>query len=879
MHPISLEFQAFGPYKGHETINFRDLAQNGLFLICGETGSGKTMILDAITFALYGQSSGNNRDDLTQLRCNRCDPSDPTFVKFVFEEKGSVYSFERRLEMKRVNLAAKQSLLKLNDQGVWEPVFENCKAKEMTAKAAEIIGLDYNQFRQVIILPQGKFEKLLTSNSDEKEKILVNIFGADKWQRIAEKYYESAKARKDALTDKKKLMDASLAEEGCADLAELKELLDAGAGELQELEKQYKAADYPKREEELSGLSGLAKEFSQLYELEAQLAALEGRKDQIEIDRKTLAEAVIAENARGPIEKLKEKKKAAQAREAELEQLQTESMAAETEFSRAGEALKEHEAKAETRQSWEKQKTLLESKTDIYKGIDQLEKQEKEAEIARQQAEAGEKKSQSALDKATAETQSCFTALNAASENTRALRTSYMAGITGFIAAELEDGQPCPVCGSLEHPRKAPIAEGSASKEAVDEADASEELCRKNWKAADEKRKSAEAAWKKQNDALLQAQTALEKAKAEHQSARRNLIEGIADLAELNSQIKGCGDAIKEYDRKKELLTSAFDTAKQKSEAIGTRIKTAEEELKKAKDEASSAEQALISVLREHSLSSMEEAISRMLSDSERSSLSKKIDQYSGSLDTLKGQINDKLALLRDRQEPDPAAISAELRDIDEKKRTYERTHSSLSTRQERLEGKYSQLKAIDEKYRGEIQDAEDDFTFAKNLRGDTGIGLQRYVLGIMFSSVIQAANEMLRRVHGGRYQLFRTDEKVDGSNKRGLDLKVYDSYAGGSEGRSVSTLSGGEKFLASLALSIGMSTIAKTGGVNIDGIFIDEGFGSLDNDSIDDALDILGSIQRAHGMVGIISHVEVLRSNIPTKIQVVKRRESSTIE
>ncbi|MBR0129729.1 MAG: SMC family ATPase, partial [Firmicutes bacterium] len=188
-------------------------------------------------------------------------------------------------------------------------------------------------------------------------------------------------------------------------------------------------------------------------------------------------------------------------------------------------------------------------------------------------------------------------------------------------------------------------------------------------------------------------------------------------------------------------------------------------------------------------------------------------------------------------------------------------------------------LKALDNKYRSEIQDAEDDFTFAKNLRGDTGIGLQRYVLGIMFSSVIKAANEMLRKVHGGRYQLFRTDEKVDGSNKRGLDLKVYDSYAGGSDGRSVSTLSGGEKFLASLALSIGMSTIAKTGGVNIDGIFIDEGFGSLDNDSIDDALDILGSIQKAHGMVGIISHVEVLRSNIPTKIQVVKKREGSTIK
>ncbi|MBR0130531.1 MAG: SMC family ATPase, partial [Firmicutes bacterium] len=339
MHPISLEFQAFGPYKGHETINFKDLAQDGLFLICGETGSGKTMILDAITFALYGQSSGNNRDDLAQLRCNRCEPSDPTFVKFVFEEKGSVYSFERRLEMKRVNLSAKQSLLKLNDKGVWEPVFENCKAKEMTAKATEIIGLDYNQFRQVIILPQGKFEKLLTSNSDEKEKILVNIFGADKWQKIAEKYYENAKNRKDSLTDKKKQVDASLAEEGCSDLAELKDLLDEGLKGLQELEMQYQAADYPKLEEQLAAQNDLAKEFAQLHQLEEQLTALESRKDQIEHDRKTLAEAVIAENARVPIDKLKEKKKTAQAREAELNQLQKEALAAETEFSRAAEAL------------------------------------------------------------------------------------------------------------------------------------------------------------------------------------------------------------------------------------------------------------------------------------------------------------------------------------------------------------------------------------------------------------------------------------------------------------------------------------------------------------------------------------------------------------
>ncbi|MCR4648872.1 MAG: SMC family ATPase, partial [Lachnospiraceae bacterium] len=161
---------------------------------------------------------------------------------------------------------------------------------------------------------------------------------------------------------------------------------------------------------------------------------------------------------------------------------------------------------------------------------------------------------------------------------------------------------------------------------------------------------------------------------------------------------------------------------------------------------------------------------------------------------------------------------------------------------------------------------------------GDSGTGLQRYVLGIMFSQVIASANKMLEMVHGGRYRLFRSDDKVAGSNKRGLDLKVYDSHSAESEGRFVSTLSGGEKFLASLALSIGMSTIAQKSGIKIEALFIDEGFGSLDEDSISDAMDILNSIQEANGLVGIISHVQILQDRIPSKLIVERQGNGSHI-
>ena len=879
MHPIHLEFQAFGPYKGHESISFHDLAQNGLFLICGETGSGKTMILDAITFALYGQSSGGTRDDLVQLRCNRCNPADPTFVKFVFEEKGNVYSFERRLEMKRVNLAAKQSVLKLNEQGIWEPVFENCRAKEMTAKATEIIGLNYEQFRQVIILPQGKFEKLLTSTSDEKEKILVNIFGAEKWQKIAEKYYENAKDKKDALVDIKKAQESSLAEEGCKNLEELHELVEDKHMRRDALEKEHKDADYPKQEKDLEEQRTLANEFSLLHQSEKTLAQLTARETEIKKDESSLDDALRAEVLRVPIDKLREVRKEQGTRKEALDDLLRESKLAEEKYVEASDSFAKHEALLPERQEWEHEKMVLDTKIPVYANIDD---QKKAVATSQKNVEAKKKAVDEAkgdLNDAIEKTKHSYEAFTKAQVETRNLRSSYMAGITGYIAKDLEEGVPCPVCGSIEHPHKAAITEGSASRNDVDDAEANEDRCKEAWEKADKKRIESDSIWKSLDEELKQVQSDLSTKSAEYDAAKKNLIEGINSLKDLKKKIKELDDSIKEYDDGKESLTKARDLAKQKRDSFETKIEAAKRELENANKAVRNAENNLQKALAGSGFESMDDAVKVMLSDKSRKELSEKIDQYKGSVKTIKGQLSEKQAVLKDKIEPDIEIVKSELERIAAAQSEYDRSHATLESEYNRLLEKYNRLLKDNERYKLEIQDAEDDFTFAKNLRGDTGIGLQRYVLGIMFSSVIKAANEMLKKVHGGRYQLFRTDEKVDGSNKRGLDLKVYDSYAGGSDGRSVSTLSGGEKFLASLALSIGMSTIAKTGGVNIDGIFIDEGFGSLDSESIDDALEVLGSIQKAHGMVGIISHVDVRRANMPTKIQVIKTRETSTIQ
>ena len=176
MRPLTLDFQAFGPYAGREHIDFKDLSGKGLLLICGATGSGKTMIL-----ALYGKASGGLRNDFAAMRCNRCRPEDDTFIEFVFEAGGNIYKFERRLTRKRVNLSETQNIYRMDENGQFEPVREKLNKSDMPGIAEELIGLNYDQFTQVIILPQGKFERFLESDSGQKGEILSEIFNTGRW--------------------------------------------------------------------------------------------------------------------------------------------------------------------------------------------------------------------------------------------------------------------------------------------------------------------------------------------------------------------------------------------------------------------------------------------------------------------------------------------------------------------------------------------------------------------------------------------------------------------------------------------------------------------------------------------------------------------------
>ncbi len=878
MKPLKVEFQAFGPYAGHETVDFEAISAKGVFLICGKTGIGKTMILDAMTFALYGKSSGHGRDDFESMRCTNAEFSQETFVRFEFENRGEYYCFERRLERKRKNLSASYNVSQKDDDGVFYPLMENPKEKAVNEKAVEIIGLQYEQFRQVIVLPQGQFERLLTSNSDEKEKILTTIFGEEKWQVIAERFYEKAECRKNELKEVQERMKNRLSEEGCESVLQLEAALQKKQEEKALLEKTNKEADYDRIIKEQQNILAIARRFGDLHKAEDKEKELAARQEERAEQEKILLDARRADKVRILMEEMRRSEEALSGRKKEEEAAVKTAEEKKNAFEKASEALREHAQKEKDIEILKGKKLQYEGKRGDYEGLLEAEKElsgkKKEAEKALEEETKAKEKSDAFAEKIVA-LQKEYSALQAEHEESL---NGYLAGITGELASHLTDGSPCPVCGSTEHPHKAHAAKSSITKAAVD---AKKKAAEQKYQQLQEKLEEQETVRKlagEKHAAVEKANTEVAALSAGLEGRRKNLVPGIASGRDLEIEIEKLQNAVTEYEDEKKRLTDLEKKAADAFTEAKTRIGTAKKETEDAKTAQEEAAKALKQGLAGNGFASLEEAEKRMLTQEETEALSSRIASFDANLAAARGNLASLKEELAGKQEPDEKACLMALDAANNAVGEFREKNAVLSGEIDRLGKKAAEIRAEGEGMEEKLREAEEDFAFAKRLRGDSGTGLQRYVLGIMFSSVIAAANRMLSMVHGGRYRLYRSDEKAPGTNKRGLELKVFDKNSGEREGRFVSTLSGGEKFLASLALSIGMSTVAQKSGIRIEALFIDEGFGSLDEESISDAMNILGSLQEANGLVGIISHVQLLQDQIPTKLRIEQDERGSHI-
>ncbi len=878
MRPIKVEFQAFGPYAGHETVDFEAISEKGLFLICGKTGIGKTTILDALTFALYGKSSGHSRDDFNSMRCTNADFDATTFVKFEFENNGQYYIFERRLERKRKNLSASYNLMQKDSDGVWRTLLENAKEKALNEKAVEIIGLEYEQFSQVIVLPQGKFEKLLTSNSDEKEKILTSIFGEDKWQEIAEQLYQEVVERRAALKDKKDRILNSLKDEQCETIAELELVISHKEKQLEDQDNDYKAAEYEKQQKELQELLAIANRFGDLHKAEKRVEELDAQKAECKAWSKAVDDAIRANKVKELLQDEKATKEALKERQLAGEKARSAATQKEKKAISAAEQLKAHNESAPKIEAKKKLKIQYEAKRADYAGLDEAGSVVKKAKMVEKAAQAEEQKAKEELDTFGPQIVKLQNAYDSLDNEHKDLLDRYLAGITGELADQLVDGKPCPVCGSTAHPCRAIKADNSVTKAMVDKK---KEDAEEKYTAIQNilsQQESAKNAYEEKRTQTQKMYNEVFAAEAKLEGIQKNLVEGLTSSKQLEDAIKALDDEISNFDTQKIALEAAEKSANEAYTEAKAKIEPAENEIKAAEAQLDKAAKAAIEGLKDNNFTSEEEAAELMLEEDKIEFLRTDIANYKAAVKAANENHKILTKELKDKAEPDKAECDRKLEEITKAQTSYAKERGILDSEIKRLKDKKDKLDAEGQGIEDKIHEAEADFAFAKNLRGDSGTGLQRYVLGIMFSSVVAAANKMLEMVHGGRYRLFRSDDKAQGTNKRGLELKVFDRNSEEHEGRFVSTLSGGEKFLASLALSIGMSTVAQKSGIKIEALFIDEGFGSLDEDSINDAMNVLNSIQEANGLVGIISHVQILQDRIPTKLRVEKVDRGSHI-
>ena len=880
MKPLYLELQAFGPYVEKQTVDFEKLSESGIFLIKGPTGSGKTALFDAMTFALYGGSSGDDdkiktgRNDLEEWRCNQAEKTDPTIVSFEFSVGGKRYRFKRSLIFKRVNYSSQLEAGELDENGVLIPFFENPKKDELNKKAEELIGFNKEQFRQVVLLPQGQFEKFLTASSADKEELLKRIVGVDRWKRYAEEFFNEAAARKQALDEKKTQVTNSLLEENL-------ETVDALDGRIEELGKNEAQLDQEhldfNAEEKQKSLNldrEIAGEFKRLHELEIKSEDLAAMAEDTERKREKYETASKAESLRSLIKDHDQAEKELKSRKDLLQK--NEAKLPETEEARkqAEEALTKHREQSSA-EAWLQTKGLYESREDLYREIDGFREACVKSKKLAADAAGKEKTAKDALDKAKRFAADALDQYNEAEKEARNIRDRYYKGIYGEIAAELQEGEKCPVCGSTEHPSPAKKTADSVGKEQVEEAEEESKRAKDNWEKAEKKRAGAQETWETLHAEAEKAARRYSDDKQQYEIAGQQLFEEIPDLKTLKDKIAELGRKIEKDKERAESLQKGLDEKRNELTRLETTIGENKTAVSEAETRFREISGGLSEALSEKGFSDIDGVKEFLLSEEERKELRKEISDYESECKNNRADLERKQKELEGRTEPDSTAFDERQLIIDKEKADYIAKKTEFGKETERLKSKYKRLAKLDEEYFANISEAENDLAFARKLRGDTGIGIQRYVLAVMFDQVVGEANRMLTNVHGGRYRLFRSDDKGSG-NKRGLELKVYDNRSPESAGRSVNMLSGGEKFLVSLALSIGMSATIQKSGVRMEALFIDEGFGTLDDDSIFDAMRVLDSVKKSSGLIGIISHVQLLEEHINDQIEVVKTDKGS---
>lgn len=868
MKPLKLTMRAFGPYAGETVIDFEKLQGRHLFLICGPTGAGKTTILDAMCYALYGKTSGDRTGE--KMRSDYADSSERTEVIFDFMLGDKTYRATRSpaqmVDKKRGSgqtLAAMQASLSEMEDG--KEI--NTLRTGIEEAAGKLIGLNADQFCQVILLPQGDFRKLLVAKADEREAILKQLFKTQRFSDFKDRLKDRLDAKVREKMEKQTREDQILSSSGATDEKQLSQMVEEAGKELKEAQDIVKSREKESNEfrevyQKETALMGHFTELEKALKQDAALKNEEGRMKEMEASLSLIRSARELAPYFVQLDGI--------TREGKQEAVKLKTARADMEtYARLNETLEkriqELDAMKEKRE--EERKTALKMqdlvpKAKLYGAAVQA---LKNAKNALSRAEEETKRRQAAAEAARK-------ARDEQKEKADAVRKSYIDGQAFLLAEGLEDGVPCPVCGAIHHP--APARGGDHVAKAEDVERAQKEYER------------ASAAYDRANDAKEKHSTgAYAKAVSDHAKADaqmktlEEIPEAYRDPKYLEAESTRLLTDIRKWEQDKETAAAQLRKAGADLSASQAACRNAEERREELVKKYRETESVLKEASDKAGFQSLDECKEWYKKKDTEESVRKTLEQYRADRKSTEERIKAEEQATAGKERPDMQALNEKSKALqDQLKKASERA-AALKERTETLQKAVSDARAIEK----ELEDLRKEEGLIRGLYDltsgkKTRITLERYVLGTLLDDVANAANLRLLSMSRKRYSLHRmTDES--GLGKGGLSLEVSDSFTGRS--RPANTLSGGETFLASLSLALGLADVVQSrqGGVRLDTMFIDEGFGTLDPDSLNSAMNTLIDLQNTGRMVGIISHVPELEECIDARLRVTPAEKGSKAE
>ena len=1037
MRPIKLTIRAFGPYASKQVIDFEELKGRNIFVISGKTGAGKTTIFDAISYALYGEASGESRET-DSLRSHFADDNTETYVELEFELRGEKYTVNRVPKQKKKKARGEGYTEKSADATLTLPDGKVItKVKNVTDKIIEILGITREQFKQIVMLAQGEFKKLLLADSVEREGIFRKIFNTYDFEKIQAELKDKAANLSKNRTKSKHEMEINLKNiKGEHDIVideyvdfplvieKLKDLLERDNNIYKTLNEEGKEVDN-KLQVKNQEKAIIETNNNLLKEKEIITKALEellSKEDEYKNKSKTIIDGKNAKEVKYIEDKLIETTKKLTKREEDYNLSLKNIDSLKLKQEEANKLLQIEESKECDREKLsveinnlnKLEEKIIEldslnnkvmhlkqsaenSKLQIInnkKETEELKKSKEEKELQLKDIATLETKKVElesdikAKNKTLDEVRELFKVIRSfqntyiehnnkakeykefeveykkVKENYEKMDDLYQKEQAGILASKLQENEPCPVCGSTNHPNKATIKENlkiptkeelKVAKENLDKLE-KENLEKINNLTTLNSNKTTYLEQVNNHLSMLSATLNIDKTfnsetakvvknlgtelksvidklkdellkvidkislkekiekelnlitttinEREHSlikleeceknytteltqnitkidEYKKEIPENITDLKTLNNLIEVKTKELNISKEKLAKLRLENENLAKKLEGENSTSKEINKSIEELKLEIANNKANFNEAIKEQGFDNIQTYEDAKLQISMVESLEKEVENYNSELKLTKAKQEDIINKTKDIVFMDITTIDEEIRSIQNNKKELESKLRELhaiivgnKTILKNVENLNIEFKEIEEEYKvvGELADLA-------NGKKAPYISFERYILASYFEDIIEAANIRLEKMTGDRFSLIRKTSKSKGAGQKGLELEIYDNYTDSS--RDVSSLSGGESFKASLSLALGLSDIVQSnaGGVSLDTMFVDEGFGTLDPQSLDNAIDSLLELQRGGRLVGIISHVEEIKERIDAKLEVTSTSKGSKVE